>query len=207
MKTLFTDAILMRSLILFLMLGSVTGLLAGAALLLRPEWMLRVSKFANRWVSTRQMARPLDRSINMDAWFYRYNRLCGALLMSGAVYVVYFFTAAFDKAAVLKNVFNAASIPPALMAGLLDALVLVSLVTAIFAAIVSLFLIFRPSMLREFEQRANQRVSLRQALKPLESQHGGLDQYVFKNVRLAGILILAGSVYTLVILVNNLKSI
>lgn len=207
MSTLFSDAILMRSLILFLMLGSVTGLFAGAALLLRPDWMLRVSKFANRWVSTRQMARPLNRSINMDAWFYRYNRLCGGLLMSGSVYVVYFFTAAFDKAVALRNVFKAASVPPALMAGLIDALVLGSLVTAVFAAIVSLFLIFRPSMLREFEQRANKKISLRQALKPLESQHGGLDQYVFKNVRLAGILILMGSIYMLVVLVKNLKNI
>lgn len=207
MSTLFSDAILMRSLILFLLLGSVTGLFAGAALLLRPEWMLRASKFANRWVSTRQMARPLDRSINMDAWFYRYNRICGALLMSGAIYIVYFFTAAFDKAGALKNVFKAASVPPALMAGLLDALVLGCLVTAIFAAIVSLFLILRPSMLREFEQLANQKISLRQALKPLESQHGGMDQYVFKNARLAGILLLMGSIYTLVVLINNLKNI
>lgn len=207
MSVLFTDAILTRSLILFLLLGSIAGLFAGAALLLRPEWMLRASKLANRWVSTRRLSRPLSRFICLDSWFYRYNRLSGALLITGSVYVVYFFTSRFDKAATLNNLFKTASIPPALMAGLLDALVLTSITGAVFAAMFSLFLILRPSMLRDFEQRANQQTSLRQTIKPLENQRDGLDQYVFKHMRVAGLLILLGSIYTLVVLVNSLNSI
>jgi hypothetical protein len=189
------------------MLGSVVGLFSGAALLRRPEWMLRVSRRANRWVSTRQLARPLVRTIILDGWFYRYNRFSGVLLMSGSIYIVYFFTTVFDKTGALNNAFKTASVPPALMAGLLDAMVLCCLMGAVFAAMISLFLIYRPSMLREFEQRANQKISLRQVLKPLEKQHDGLDQYVFRNVRLVGILILLGSSYTLIILASSLKSI
>jgi len=183
MSELFTDAVLTRSLILFLILGSVAGLFAGAALLLNPAWMSSLSKRANRWVSTRQMARPLTRVIALDSWFYRYNRLNGALLMAGSIYIIYFFTAVFDQAGALKNVFKTAAVPPALMAGLIDALVLGGLTGAVFAAIVSLFLMLRPSLLREFEQGANQKMSLRLALKPLEIQRDGLDPYVFKNVR------------------------
>jgi hypothetical protein len=207
MSELFTDAVLTRSLILFLILGSVAGLFAGATLLLSPGWMSNVSKRANRWVSTRQLARPLTLSIGLDSWFYRYNRFNGALLMAGSIYIVYFFTAVFDKAGALKNVFNTATVPPALMAGLIDALVLGGLTGAVFAAIVSLFLMLRPSLLREFEHGANQKISLRRALKPLEIQRDGLDSYVFKNVRWAGILILAGSLYTLVVLLSGWKNI
>ena len=206
MSILFSDAVLMRSLNLFLILGSVAGVLAGAALLLRPEWLIRVSKRANHWVSTRQMAGPLARSIILDGWFYRYNRINGAVIMSGSIYIIYYFTAVFVKVDVLNSAFKTPNISPSVMSGLLDALVLTCLMGAIFAAIISLFLAFKPSMLREFEQKANQKMLLRQGLKALEIQRTGLDQYVFKNVRLTGILILLGSVYTLVVLVSNLKN-
>lgn len=206
MGALFTDAILTRSLILFLLLGSVAGLFAGAALLLRPALLLRASKFANRWISTRQLSRPLTRFFSLDSWFYRYNRLSGAVLMSGSIYMVYFFTAVFDKSVALKNVFKTDLLPPALMEGLVDALVLASLTGAVFVMLISLFLILRPSMLREFELSANRSVSLRKELKPLEITRDGVDQCVFRNVRLAGILILSGSIYTLVVLVSSFNS-
>ena len=90
------------------------------------------------------------------------------------------------------------------MAGLFDALVLTCLTGAVLALIVSLFLLFRPSMLREFEHHANLETSLRQALKPLEMQSDSLDLYVLKHARFAGILILAGSLYTFLEMLNNL---
>lgn len=206
MDTLFSDAILTRSLILFLLLGSVAGLFAGAALLLRPALLLRASQLANRWVSTRQLSRPLARFFSLDSWFYRYNRLSGAVLMSGSIYMVFYFTAVFDKTVALNSVFKTAMISPALMTGLVDALVLASLMGAVFTLLISLFLILRPSMLREFELHANRSISLRKSLKPLEITRDGVDRYVFRNVRVAGVLILLGSLYTLVVLVSSFKS-
>ena len=207
MNALFTDEVLTRSLLLFSMLGSVAGLFAGAALLCCPDWLLRVSKHANRWVSTRQVARPLARSIDLEGWLYCHNRPAGILLMSAAAYIIYYFTALFDKPVAMNSVFKSSIIPSVLMDGLIDALVLVSLIGAVFAVLISLFIVFRPSMLREFEQRANKRTSLRQGLKPLEILRGGVDHYVSKNVRLVGVLIFTGSFYTLVIMLGHWKSI
>lgn len=206
MNTLFSDALLMKSLILFLLLGSIVGLFAGIVLLLRPDWMKSLSKRANHWVSTRKWARPLGRAIVVENWLYRHNQLSGALLLAAAIYVVYFITTVFDKSGVLISVFKTASISPIVMAGLIDAVVLTCLMVAIFAAIISLFLGLRPSMLRELEQRANKKTSLRQMLKPLEVKREGLDQYVFQNVRLVGVLILIASIYTLVILLDSLTN-
>ena len=81
---------------------------------------------------------------------------------------------------------------------LLDSAVLSILLGAAFTLIISLFLLIRPSMLRGFEQGANQWISLRQALKPFEISRVGVDEYVFQNVQLAGVLLLFGSLYTLV---------
>ena len=201
MGAIFTEAELLHSLAVFLLLGSVAGLLAGAALLWRPDWLARISQRANSWVSTRRMSRPLDRTVDVDHWFYRYGRLSGVLLLAGAIYIDYMFTLHFDKAAVLAGLRNAFILqPPLLLEAMLDALVLILLAGAQLALIVSLFLLLRPSMLRDFEHGANQRLSMRLALKPLEMQHGGVDQYVFQHVQAAGVLLLFGSLYAMVAL-------
>ena len=200
MSTLFTDAVLMRSMILFLILGSVVGLLAGAMMIWRPEWLARISKHANGWVSTRQMGRTLEQSIDVDNWVYRNSQWSGAVLLTGATYIIYMFTAHLARADMLASLARLQLVQPALLEPLLDTLVLVFLVGALFAVLVSLFLIFRPSMLRDLELGANRRISLRHLLRPMEMQRGELDRLVFRNIQVAGVLLLCGSLYTLVAL-------
>lgn len=197
MGTLTTE-IALRTLLLFLMLGSIVGLLTGAVLIMRPDWMLRLSKYTNRWVSTRQLNRKLERTVKLDRWFYRHHQASGSLTLAGALWIIGFFTIAFDKPRSLAVLSKNAVIPPALMQWLLDALVVASLTGAVFAVIISLFLLLRPSLLRGFEQGANQWLSLRRALKPLEISRSGVDEYVLGHFRLIGILLLFGSLYTLV---------
>ncbi len=196
-----TETLLLRSLVFFLMVGSVAGLLAGAALILRPHWLVRLSKISNRWVSTRQIDKVLERPIHLDQWFYRYSRVSGALMLAGAIFLIYFFTTSLDKLNSLAGIFRNANIPPALMDGLLDGLVLIVLVGSVLALIVGLFLLFRPSLLRGFEHKANQTASLRRALKPLEIPRSNVDEFVFRNMRWVGVLLIVGSFYTLVGLV------
>jgi hypothetical protein len=81
---------------------------------------------------------------------------------------------------------------------LLDSTVLSILLGATFALIISLFLLIRPSMLRGFEQGANQWISLRLVLSPFEISRVGVDEYMFQNVQMAGVLLLFGSLYILV---------
>lgn len=201
MSALFTDAVLLRSLILFLLLGSVTGLFAGMALLLRPEWLQRVSKFSNRWVSTRQMGRSLEQEVNVDHWFYRYGHISGTVLLAGALYILYMLTTHIVRSDILIGLGRMHLLPQGLLEPALDTLVLVFIAGAVLALVISLFLIFRPSMLRDLELGANQNVSLRQSLKSVEVQRGNVDQLVFRNVRLVGAALLCGSLYTFVVLV------
>jgi hypothetical protein len=48
-------------------------------------------------------------------------------------------------------------------------------------------------------------MSMRRSIKPLEMQHSGVDQYVFKNVQIVGTLLLFGSLYALAALALWLK--
>ena len=166
----------------------------------RPEWLARISKYSNAWVSTRQMGRTLEQSVDTDNWFYRNSHWSGVALLAGAIYIIYMFTAHLARADMLASLARLHLVHPRLLEALLDTLVLVFLAGALLAVLVSLFLIFRPSMLRDLELGANLRISLRQTLKPMEMQHGKLDQMVFKNIQVVGVLLLCGSLYTFVAL-------
>ncbi len=171
---------LFHALMLFLMGGSIAGLFAGASLVLRPAWLLHVSKRANRWIATRQITGMLEQVVKVDRWFYRHHQASGMLLLTGSIFLIYFFTDRFDKLRILIGLSRAFAIPPVLTEVLLDSAVLSILLGAAFALIISLFLLIRPSMLRGFEQGANQWISLRRALRPFEIPRVGVDEYVSK---------------------------
>jgi hypothetical protein len=105
-----------------------------------------------------------------------------------------------DRAGIISGLAKHYKLPLPLVGGLLDALVLTVLLGALFSALISLFLLLRPSMLRDFEQGANRWVSLRRALKPMEIPRAGVDEYVLQRSRQAGILLVLGSLYVLIML-------
>lgn len=194
------EALLLRSAALFLMLGSLAGLIVGALLLWSPHRLRVTGSFLNRWVSTRHLDQTLDRSVAIDPWFYRHHRASAWLILLASAYIIYSFTVGMDRASAVIGLSRRFYLPEGLVGGLLDAMVLSALLGTLLAVFVSLFLLLRPSMLRDFEQDANRWISLRRGLKPLEVRREGLDEFVYKYARQAGILLVLGSLYTLALL-------
>ena len=191
------DKFLFHAFLLLLISGGVAGLFAGAALVLRPAWLLSASKLGGLWIATRKMSSLLERMFRIDHWLYRHHKASGTLLLAGAISLIFFFTARFDKHPVLKSFSIRYDIPPVFTEVLVDSAVFCILLGAVFALIVSLFILIRPSMLKGLEQGANQWISLRRALKPLESLRNGVDEYTFQNAQMTGVLLLVGSLYVL----------
>ncbi len=131
MSAMFTDAVLMRSLILFLLLGSIVGFFAAIMLLLRADWMLGISKFRNRWISTRKIGISLNPPVNIDNWFYRNGHVSGAVLLAGAIYIVYILTTQVVRADLLLSIGSLQLVHAALLEPLLDTLVLIFLASAL----------------------------------------------------------------------------
>jgi hypothetical protein len=192
--------ILLHAFLNFLVLGSAAGLIVGAILILRPHWLERVSLVANRWVSTRALNKSMERTIEFDRWFYRYRLFGGGFTLLGALYLLYFFTVTLDKAAAIAGIAKHFHVPVAYIGVLFDPLVLIALLGATFALFVSLFVLFRPSQLREFEKVANQWVSMRQTLKPLEVPRSGVDEFALRHASKTGAVLVMGSLYALVLL-------
>lgn len=188
---------LQQSSILFLITGSLAGMVVGALLLLRRQNLQLASQKLNRWISTRHLDQSLERTVAVDPFFYRHRRIGGALTLLGAFYILYFFALRMDRSGMIGGLAQYFKLPAALVSALLDALTLSALLGASVAALISLFLLLRPSLLRDFEQGANRWVSLRRALKPMEVQHLGMDEYVYKHSQQTGILLVLGSLYVL----------
>jgi hypothetical protein len=186
---------LWRDLAIFLLLGALLGVLLGLLLIFKPQLIERINRVANRWISTRHISRWLDRSISIERWFHQHHRAVGAVVVLGASYMLIYFAFLFDKTYTLQRLSLRGILPAKLLDGLLDAMVLASLVGGVVALITGLFLWLRPSLLRGTEEEANQWVSSRRATKILDVPHSEVDRFVAGHAQRAGWLLLLGSIY------------
>lgn len=195
MQTNTANLILWKSLAIFLMIGALTGVAVSLMLILKPRLMARINRAASRWIPTRQLDQFLDRSIDIEQWFYQRHRPLGILVVGGACYIIVYFGLLFDKPSALQGL--ARSAPSWLLDILLDALVLASLIGAVVALFVGLFLWLRPSMLRGIEESANQWISSDRVVTALEVPHDEVEQYIAGHYKRVGWLLLVGSIYLL----------
>ena len=190
--------LLWEDLAIFMLLGALLGMLLGLLLIFRPRFVERLNQAANRWVTTRRMNRWLDRSISIEHWIYQRHRATGIVIVAGATYILVYFGMLFDTAHALQRL--GGRFPPQLIDGLLDALVLCSLVGGAVALIAGLFMWLRPSMLRGFEEQANRWVSTRRATRVLDVPHDDIDRYVARHAQRVGWLLLLASIYLFVVM-------
>jgi hypothetical protein len=186
---------LWRALAIFLLIGALLGVVLALLLIFKPQFLERLNRVANRWVSTRHINRWLDRSVRIEHWFYQHHRAAGVVIVLGASYILIYFGFLFDKAYTLQRLSLRGMLPAKLLDGLLDALVLGSLVGGAAALMVGLFLWLRPSLLRGMEEVANQWVSSRRVTKMLDVPHGQVDIFIARHAQRAGWLLLVGSIY------------
>lgn len=187
------NTLLWRELAIFLLICAPVGVMVSLMLIFKPKLLERVNRMANRWVTARRLNQFLDRSISIEHWFYRHHRAFGAAVILGSLYVIVYFGILFDKVYALQHLNW--KVPPALMDGLLDALVLSSLTGAVTAFMVGLFLWLRPSLLKGIEGEANQWISSRRAIKMLEVPHDQIELFVARHMQRIGWLLLLGSIY------------
>jgi hypothetical protein len=186
---------LWRALAIFLLIGALLGVVLALLLIFKPQFLERLNRVANRWVSTRHISQWLDRSVSIERWFHQHHRAAGVVIVLGASYILIYFGFLFDKAYTLQRWSLSGMLPAKLLDGLLDAMVLGLLVGSAVALMVGLFLWLRPSLLRGMEEVANQWVSSRRVTKMLDVPHGQVDLFIARHAQRAGWLLLVGSIY------------
>ncbi|NDP39419.1 MAG: hypothetical protein GZ093_11825 [Rhodoferax sp.] len=191
--------LLWRSLAIFLLIGALMGVATALLLIFKPQLLQRINRVANHWVSTRHISQLMDRSIRTERWFYRHHLVMGPLVVVGAGYMLLYFGWLLDRAAALRALKGYIANPP-LAGALLDVLLLFALIGAVVALLIGAVYWVRPSLLRGLETQSNRWVSSRKATKVIDVTHEQVDRFVVQHAQGVGWLLLAGSVYLLVVM-------
>lgn len=196
----------LRFILLVLIAGNLLALAVGALLALVPRKAQGWFRHGDRWISTRQLTKPLDVMRNADSTMLRYPRALGAILLAGALYILIkgsFFIAGLSVAEggqLLARLFADTPRPTPLWEALWVALIALILLGALLALTVGAAAVLKAETLRSWSGLANRWLSTRRALKPLEQPYYGLDRLVNERPRVFGAVIATLALYSLIVL-------
>lgn len=187
-QNVFWSQVVLPSLALFGLAGSVLGIAVGLGLLLRSAATLRFFGTMNRWVSTRRILKPLEipRSVGSPtAKKPRWNGL--VLVLAGAYVSVVLWHLDGAK---LASAMVAHGARYAVFTGiLLNAMRWFMVAGGLTSVAVGVMLLFFPGAYPALEARANRWYSTRQALTGGDRMHMALDRWVENFPRASGVLI------------------
>lgn len=148
----FIERVVIPTLVIFVLLGGISGVLLGAALVWRSEAALRFVSRMNRWVSTRQALRALEALHAAQGPSPRLRRWLGGFLVFGGAFSVVFLLARLDlhRSRFAPNV----NVEHWLVSGvLLATMKWVLVVGSAFAFAVGVLMLFFPARLAPLESR------------------------------------------------------
>jgi hypothetical protein len=178
--------------------GAVLGVVVGILLLIDSERVMRWNYVLNRWYSTRQAMRALERPIDVKRTFYRWHRVLGAVVFAASLFTLDVLIFGFQTSALVRALRGTGN--PALLALILDSVRLFLIAGNVAALIAAAVLVFRPSLLKGLEVWGDRQYSGRTATKPLDIMRYQPDDFVRNRPRLVGGLMVLGSLYVLITL-------
>lgn len=191
----FISTIVNQTVLIFLALGSVFGLVAGLLLCFDSARAFRIGDRMDRWVSTRAALRPLEEHHSIARPLYRMHRLVGFLICAGALYVLAVVGSPAGEMAIAKSLMGIG--PARFSAWISESLRYILLLGNACAFLFGLVFIVRPSALKRVESWADRRISGRRPSKPLEEMHRPADRFARAHPRLVGGLVIAGSLFVM----------
>ena len=192
----FLSQIVNQALFVFLMVGAAFALIAGVLLIFDSARAFRIGDWLNRWVSTREIVKPLEEHRNISRPLYRMHRLVGALICAGALYSLVVLGAPSGGAAIATSLAGIG--PHKLFAAWLgESLRYFLLAGNLGALLFGVVFLVRPSALKSLEAWADKRISERRAVKPLEKMRMSADQFLRRHPKTVGSLVVLGSLYVL----------
>lgn len=188
----FVDRVLIPSLLTFLLIGGVSGVALGCALLVRSERTLKFVRSMNRWVSSRRAMREMEIPRQAHRPLTSGKPWLGAFLVIGGAFVLYYLIARVEiprTAAVLG-----VDLQRWFLAGVaLQTSRWFLVAGSALAVAVGLLLLFFPRALRAFEVHMNHWYSTRQLLAESDAMRTPLDFLVEAYPRPCGWIIAASS--------------
>jgi len=188
-----TSVWLFDSMVLFLQISVAAVWLFGLLLLIAPGRALALQERLNHRFSGRQISHPLEAPINIDRYFYRHARPAGVLLMLGAAGML---------ALNWQLPGEVQATTPPMWAWLAHSLYWFLAISGIAIFFIGLTCVFRPSLLKPLEHKANHWVSTRQMTQFLSHAYTPLDSLLQQAPRIVGAVLATVSSLLLLILLK-----
>jgi hypothetical protein len=174
---------------------AVPAFVIGVLLIAVPERFIRATAGLNRWISTDNFFRDLDRARPTERVIYRYHRAVGLLVAAGGAYVLYVFLFRFDAAKllpVLPEIYNRAA-----SAWLYESLGWILTLVGVVAVIAGLTIVLRPSLLKSLEEWSNRWIETRSLATRLDRTQDLPAHWYPGKARVFGWIIAIGSLVIL----------
>ena len=192
----FVDRVVIPVVIITLIVGGISGIVFGCALLFWSDAALRFMARMDRWVSTRRFFRPLDRThyVETPAGPGGRRPVLGSFLVVFGAAAVFFLLTRLD--------FSRAPYAPTinvlryLFSGIaLEATKWILVVGSAFACVIGVLMLFAPARYLALEERLNHWYSTRHVLPPpgSETMRMALEPQVQAHPRAAGLAIVIAS--------------
>ncbi len=175
--------------------GSIVAVVMGVYLLIAPQRVWGLNRYLNTWFATSKLTDPLDAPRRIERAVYRHHREVGAALLAGALYTLYMLRFHYDPQAALNTLGR--GLNHTLVGWLLDSAVFTLTAGSVFALGISLILIIRPSLLRDFEVWANRWVHTDKAVNALDAMRYKPDEIMVRHPRITAAIFILGGLYVL----------
>jgi hypothetical protein len=196
----FIERVVIPTVVIFVMVGGLAGMLLGLLLVVRSDATLRFVRRMNRWVSTREALRPLDAPHMMEAPTPRLRRWLGAFLVFGGGFAVVYLLIRFniDRGPYVPSV----DLRRWVLSGIaLEWTKWFLVAGTAFSCVVGVLMVFFPQRLAAFEASMDRWYSSAGLLAADERMHTVLEPRVEANPRAAGALIAAASLLVVVAMI------
>lgn len=168
--------------------------LFGAAVLIKPDLLLRWSGRLNRWISTTGFFQVLDAPHQTEHVFYRHHRLLGLAIVAGSAWCLYTFIFGVDSGRLLASL-PVLAVGKEVSAWLYGTLYNLLLAANALAIVLGLIVFIRPSLLKGIESWANHWVRSEKIAQPLDETHFIPEKILPGNVRVFALVVLLGGLY------------
>ncbi|RJF98848.1 hypothetical protein [Noviherbaspirillum saxi] len=202
---LFND-IVWRSTLLLIWGGSVVAVLLGIGLLLAPVQTEKFNRYWSRRIDTSRMTKSIGKPGWLEKWIYRHHRIAGTVILFGSLYVLNVFLLRPGRMKIDQ-------LAAADAFGLVDAVSVFFVITAVMSAFIGTVIAFKPSILRELEGAVNKSISLENLLKRFKWRDGFytfIDEYVFHQRKISAVILISSGLYVcirlgMVLLLSDLR--
>jgi hypothetical protein len=192
MNNYFVAHVVVPSVLVFVLIIGVVGILLGLGLISRNEALLRLLDRLNHWTSMRGALKPLEIPRDVEQGARRHPRGLGIAVLVGAAFSLYFLllrVSASDLTALLTT-----SGSKVAMLWFANAVRWALIGANVVALAIGIVLVFAPRMMGPLAAAANRWISSRRLTMKADEMDLTIDIVVRAYPRLAGALIAVGAV-------------